>query len=1010
MDFPIILYNIDKQIITKISISKTNCFYFHSYKNISVRILSGIGILYSVKKINEILTTEEAINGELLIDNIGYTLYLPINKTSIEIEVTMNNIVTTYIINLELDNIIDETNEHYTDLLYNNHLPNFDELNKAIPDEFNKSELIKRLLLDFKYILKHKGTKKSIETFLEFIGFNYSNLSIYEEFLNRLSNTLTINPNKETDIKTGNYHVLYDNWESEVLYDDNNLPKRITKIDALDSFKIHLLNAISLANTYFTSDEQDITFFGLNYSSNIPFEQSITSNMNMIFENDVYGFRKNLNIDILNYVDSENYVKVINNCIQNTNTLLKTEVKTYLENLDSKQSENIYSIDYEIFDDIIPEDIDITKIEKLFGNILHININSPNTYVEIEITDKIYKQSISICDKIFITDLLSKNIVIKKTSEYIISIKVTDCYNNIEKYFYDFNINTDIQRIYIEALTSFKINNLDINNNNIDSPSVISKINSIDLTNYVLPIELIPENLTEYFNVDSNNISILKWLTDNEIYILPSLNDNLILNDISEKIPLELIDNWLSILCFKYNDNFELKLRIFDSNINEYIIIDYNEISNYNKIFDCIYIMLLDIYDRDENDQIQDFKTSYYFITTTEVGIDFNKSTYDFILVNKNDNTWQSIYDLFDITIESFDIKIPVNNDFPLFEIKSELFPNFNTHKSLTGYTQTIEIPEQTIEVQTNNGIKYGNLYNWYVINDIRGIAPIGWHIPTDEEWNILRLFVNNNSLSLRSTLMSGTNSTGFNCIGGGVKANDTGLYYDLINRVGYWSSSLNNYPYAFNIYSTNNIIDFNQSWPSSGFNIRYIKDNSINEGNFTDIDDNIYHAVTIGTQVWSQENVATLHYGDGSLIGSDFSGTNGAVTAYNNDESNVHNILTSTETIPASTITFPIVKSIFPRLTKISDENPDFCYGLKLGDIFVCELDNKYVVNEQDINWKIINSFTNELLFQTSDLILKHRIDDNICYDISCDFVIDKIQYNIFKKSLFSSFNKIIY
>jgi uncharacterized protein (TIGR02145 family) len=36
------------------------------------------------------------------------------------------------------------------------------------------------------------------------------------------------------------------------------------------------------------------------------------------------------------------------------------------------------------------------------------------------------------------------------------------------------------------------------------------------------------------------------------------------------------------------------------------------------------------------------------------------------------------------------------------------------------------------------NGIKYGKLYNWYAVNDSRGLAPAGWHIPTDAEWTIL--------------------------------------------------------------------------------------------------------------------------------------------------------------------------------------------------------------------------------------------------------------------------------
>jgi uncharacterized protein (TIGR02145 family) len=36
------------------------------------------------------------------------------------------------------------------------------------------------------------------------------------------------------------------------------------------------------------------------------------------------------------------------------------------------------------------------------------------------------------------------------------------------------------------------------------------------------------------------------------------------------------------------------------------------------------------------------------------------------------------------------------------------------------------------------NGAKYGKLYNWYAVNDHRGLAPAGWHVPTDTEWTTL--------------------------------------------------------------------------------------------------------------------------------------------------------------------------------------------------------------------------------------------------------------------------------
>ena len=37
-------------------------------------------------------------------------------------------------------------------------------------------------------------------------------------------------------------------------------------------------------------------------------------------------------------------------------------------------------------------------------------------------------------------------------------------------------------------------------------------------------------------------------------------------------------------------------------------------------------------------------------------------------------------------------------------------------------------------ENNPENGAKYGKLYNWYAVNDYRGLAPEGEHIPTDDE------------------------------------------------------------------------------------------------------------------------------------------------------------------------------------------------------------------------------------------------------------------------------------
>lgn len=59
------------------------------------------------------------------------------------------------------------------------------------------------------------------------------------------------------------------------------------------------------------------------------------------------------------------------------------------------------------------------------------------------------------------------------------------------------------------------------------------------------------------------------------------------------------------------------------------------------------------------------------------------------------------------------------------------------------------------------NGKTYGKLYNWYAVNDPRGLAPKGWKIPSLEDWRILQQTVNstypyNGSIDL--ILMSSSN------------------------------------------------------------------------------------------------------------------------------------------------------------------------------------------------------------------------------------------------------------
>jgi len=51
-------------------------------------------------------------------------------------------------------------------------------------------------------------------------------------------------------------------------------------------------------------------------------------------------------------------------------------------------------------------------------------------------------------------------------------------------------------------------------------------------------------------------------------------------------------------------------------------------------------------------------------------------------------------------------------------------------------------IDNLSVTSQNYGGKMFGYLYNWYVVNDPRNIAPEGWHIPSDAEWKVLEEYL----------------------------------------------------------------------------------------------------------------------------------------------------------------------------------------------------------------------------------------------------------------------------
>ena len=128
-------------------------------------------------------------------------------------------------------------------------------------------------------------------------------------------------------------------------------------------------------------------------------------------------------------------------------------------------------------------------------------------------------------------------------------------------------------------------------------------------------------------------------------------------------------------------------------------------------------------------------------------------------------------------------------------------------------------------EFSESNGLKYGKLYNWYAVNDPRGLAPIGWRIPkTDDFWLLLEFSpLNKSNLEkfgykyspISSEFRSkigwgniGTNTSGFNALPAGKmvynEVYDHGLFLKKPIFTGngkethYWTSQAENNEEAY--------------------------------------------------------------------------------------------------------------------------------------------------------------------------------------------------------------------
>ena len=135
------------------------------------------------------------------------------------------------------------------------------------------------------------------------------------------------------------------------------------------------------------------------------------------------------------------------------------------------------------------------------------------------------------------------------------------------------------------------------------------------------------------------------------------------------------------------------------------------------------------------------------------------------------------------------------------------------------------------------NGEKYGKLYNFYAVIDPRGLAPNGWHVPTDAEWTLLTDYLSANgnegkegdALKSKSGWISdgnGTDAYGWLGLPGGERSYDGD--FSFVGYSGSWWCSSQSFTSDAWTRSLASYIDFvsrGSSPKEGGFSVRCLRD-----------------------------------------------------------------------------------------------------------------------------------------------------------------------------------------
>ncbi len=149
----------------------------------------------------------------------------------------------------------------------------------------------------------------------------------------------------------------------------------------------------------------------------------------------------------------------------------------------------------------------------------------------------------------------------------------------------------------------------------------------------------------------------------------------------------------------------------------------------------------------------------------------------------------------------------------------------------------------------SSSGSTYGALYNYYAVVDTRKLCPVGWHVPSDQDFKILEMALGMteaeaNGVGYRGTDEGGkmkeagtthwlspntgaTNASNFTALPGGFRGYSDGLFYGQGENANFWTATMAFDPAVIyrELFNNSSQVYWNYHQRNYGYSVRCVKD-----------------------------------------------------------------------------------------------------------------------------------------------------------------------------------------